>query len=164
MDNNNRSKTLQNQRHWPGRWTIERAGMCASPVGGVGLQLISSRVVNWISGVFKTGLISSYVAAVRSGLDSRVNSSKATSAQQCHVQYVPSPAAIGNIDRTVHSHLPCTDTDTETHSLSNRGVAEAYWSATGARTTVLLLAMCGKNKGNRNAVKKGLGRWSIQEI
>lgn len=41
--------------------------MCGSPVGGVGLQLISSRVVNWISGVFKTGLITGYVAAVLFG-------------------------------------------------------------------------------------------------
>lgn len=44
-------------------------------------------------------------------------------------------------------------TDTETNSLSNRGVTEAYLSATDARTTTALPAMCGKNKGCKNAVE-----------
>lgn len=67
---------------------IERTEMRGSPVGGAGLQLISFSVLNWISGVFKTGLITGYVAPVLSVLNLRVNSSKATSTQQGNKQYV----------------------------------------------------------------------------
>lgn len=73
---------------------IECSEIYGSPVGGTGLQLISFRVVNWISGVFKTGLITGYVASVLSVLDLRVNLSKATSAQKAASNMSPVPRSL----------------------------------------------------------------------